>query len=267
MKIVEATRIVQNSVIGKLSYPTQSASVAMLHAGRSGSTVVGDLLNQHGEIFWDSEIFQNDRMHPLPGKVIRQLKKHPNVIIKLRRARTEKPIYGFETKFDHLDHLKMGIQSYIEQLRQAQFNYFIVLERKNYLRRIVSHFVGLANNRWHQKKDEKGKITQVKIDVETLCLGLHCQSLLAHLQDHDLMLAETKRLLHHDHLLWLTYEDDVMHNPKDAYQKICEFLGVKHNPVDVRYRRTNPYALSDIILNFEDVQKVLRHTPYAWMMD
>ncbi len=31
--------------------------VAMFHVGRSGSTVLGDLLDQHPDIFWDSEIY------------------------------------------------------------------------------------------------------------------------------------------------------------------------------------------------------------------
>ena len=64
---VNATQTLKSILSGNFSKPKQSKNIAMFHAGRSGSTVLGDLLNQNPQIFWDSEIFQPARMRPLPS--------------------------------------------------------------------------------------------------------------------------------------------------------------------------------------------------------
>ncbi|PJF28066.1 MAG: hypothetical protein CUN53_01670 [Phototrophicales bacterium] len=46
-----------NNTVGRLTAGRRLGIVAMLHLGRTGSTVLGDLLNQHPKILWDSEIY------------------------------------------------------------------------------------------------------------------------------------------------------------------------------------------------------------------
>ena len=50
-----------NGISGRLLSPFNSqfrlGNAAMFHIGRSGSTVVSDLLERHPKIFWDRELF------------------------------------------------------------------------------------------------------------------------------------------------------------------------------------------------------------------
>jgi hypothetical protein len=53
-----AWRLPQRMLLKPLLERMRPGNVMMFHAGRSGSTVLGDLLGQHPRVFWDSEIFQ-----------------------------------------------------------------------------------------------------------------------------------------------------------------------------------------------------------------
>ncbi|MEM7335628.1 MAG: hypothetical protein AAF490_26355 [Chloroflexota bacterium] len=239
--------------------------VAMLHGGRSGSTVLGDLLNQHDSIFWDSEIYQNARMRPLPNTIIKQLKRFPRALISARRFRTQRPIYGFETKFQHLYAVGMDLSSYVQALETINFSHFVILERKNYLRRITSHLVAYNNKTWHQKK--KGKVTQIHVNLERLKIGWRQVSLLEHLNIIEQEIEDALKILSNRNVLHLTYEDDISGNPQIAFNKMCDFIGLEKPEVNVSYRKTNPYHLSTIITNFDEVKEALEPTKFAWMLD
>jgi hypothetical protein len=67
-------------------------------------------------------------------------------------------------------------------------------------------------------------------------------------------------------VLDLTYEDDVAADPVRAYRRICYFLGVKNEPVEIRYGRTTPQKLTEIIENFDEVKAALAGTEFEWML-
>lgn len=48
---------------------------------------------------------------------------------------------------------------------------------------------------------------------------------------------------------------------------MCRFLGIAPAPVGVRYARTNPFPLRELLLNYEDVASSLRPTEHAWMLE
>lgn len=67
--------------------------------------------------------------------------------------------------------------------------------------------------------------------------------------------------------LHLVYEDDIEQSPKVAYEKVCEFLGVKAIEVEYRLQRLNPQPLSEIIENFDEVREYLSGTRYEAMLE
>ncbi|NEQ34055.1 MAG: hypothetical protein F6K04_24205 [Leptolyngbya sp. SIO4C5] len=83
--------------------------IAMLHYGRCGSTVLGDLLGQHPDIFWDSEVFE--RLYTQQLWESRWLKE-PLSLLRLRVGLawlTRRQCYGFETKCHPAYHLRKAI--------------------------------------------------------------------------------------------------------------------------------------------------------------
>jgi len=76
-----------------------------------------------------------------------------------------------------------------------------------------------------------------------------------------------RRLLMGRDVLDLTYEGDVAEDPRRAYRRICDFLGVNDEPVEIRYGRTTPQKLTEIIENFDEVKAALAGTEFEWMAE
>lgn len=256
-------------ISGLLLSPFRPGNVVTFHTGRSGSTVLGDLLNQHPNIFWDAEVYRPDRMErvsaKIPGYVARDYKR----FLRLRMMRAGKKIYGFETQLTQLKHvLNVKLSDYVEQLQNLKFHYFILLERRNYLRKIASAVIGNTTSQWHLRFREKAALTQVEVDVDNLRLRRDTapKPLLAHLQEQDESFHMLKEILNGQKVLHLTYEDDIAADPLVGYRRVCDFLGVAHREVEIRYNKTNPFNLTEIIINFDEVKAALRGTPFEWML-
>jgi hypothetical protein len=242
-------------------------NVAMFHTGRCGSTVLGNLLNQNPEISWTGEVFAN--MHKRYEKYSWR-KEKPLKILEILMYSRECPYFGFETKSMKEQHLRpqwidMNLIDYIDALCKLGFKHFIILKRRNYLRRVMSATVGFKSGIWHQKKDETNKPIQINIDINNFKIGNTSKQLLQHFHDLDQHYIELNSMLKEKDLLNLVYEDDIQDNPMDAYNKICDFLRIEPYPVEIRRRKTNPFKMSEVIQNLDEVKETLRNTKYEWM--
>lgn len=130
--------------------------VALFHIGRSGSTMLGDLLDQHSAIAWDGEIYEHafQRVERKTGPLFLSSDTSllelcmqpwsellpPDALeyLQERIALTQKSVYGFEVKFFHLRFFGMSLVDYVEGLKNLGFDAFVILKRRNLLRAIVS---------------------------------------------------------------------------------------------------------------------------------
>ena len=76
---------------------SKKGNIVLFHIGRSGSTLLGDMLNQNPHIYWDGEVYNNI------------LKKHQKLTINPFNYLNSKmyysgknKFYGFEVKFFHI---------------------------------------------------------------------------------------------------------------------------------------------------------------------
>ena len=240
--------------------------VAMLHPGRCGSTVLGNMLNAHTQISWAGEIFERYMGLEKYKKVNRFTEK----MIGMSRDESLSRIYGFETKYlpqYHLSYkcLNLSIENYITLLRNLGFSHFIILHRKNYLRRAISDQVGKQKGEWHSKEQSISP-TKVTIDINSFQAGVRKEPLLELFSSMDESLDRLKRSLQSNYLL-LTYEEDIQDDPRVGYRKVCEFLNVDDEVVDISLRRTNPFTYEQMVANFEEVKAYLKDTKYSWMLD
>ncbi|MEN8240250.1 MAG: hypothetical protein ABFR53_13740, partial [Actinomycetota bacterium] len=201
----------------------QRASLAMLHVGRCGSTVVGRMLSDHPDVFWDREIFEPHRRTELDEPV----DLPPNQLIRHRQAQT--PLhYGFETKYlqsHHLGRLGLTLPDYISILQGLGFNRFVALHRRNYLRRVVSGAIGRASGTWHRTRGSATTSASITLDPHKVPFGPRKPLLdvFAELSEGERALRE---LLPPSDTLWLTYEDDIERDPSIAYRRVCGLFGV-----------------------------------------
>jgi hypothetical protein len=232
--------------------------VAMFHVGRSGSRVLASLLDQHPHVFWDGEIYEPSHRLFRPGR-------DPLRLLDRRRRRAGRRWYGFEMKFFHTRLVGVPLPQFYEALCDRGFERFIVLRRRNTLRKVVSSIRLHAEKRSHRRPGQ-ATLERIVVDVDDVRIDRDRKPLIDYLEDYERQFAALDVLLEGRSTLRLTYEEDIADDPTRAYRRCCEFLGLEPHPVRVDYGRTNPFPLRDIVVNLGEVEEALRGSPFEWMV-
>lgn len=244
--------------------PANSAkhrNLAVIHRERCGSTVLGSLLDQNPNIFWDGEALERQVN---PSRWLRRQQgakgepgfKDLKSLMRFARNRT----YGFSLKGLH------GYQTterMVEELRRAGFDCFVILERRNVLRWLVSAEVGTRDKVWH--------IDPAKQRVlRTLAIPLYYsdgESLRQRLEALEQWYAQLRTCLEGSNVLNLAYEDHILSTPVNAYSQVCNFIGVEVTSAIIAHGVVNPFPLRKMILNFDEVKAHLSGSRFEWMLD
>lgn len=242
----------------------RKGNIVMFHNGRVGSTVLADLLNQHTKIQWDGEIFVKKTTYN------KHFKSAPLTYLKYKMYQNSNEFYGFELKSMPNQHLSKNIlnsnfEEFLETTKNYNFNFFINIKRKNYLKQYVSLLRVRQKNIRHTDKNLKSE--KITIDIENTNIGRYTANIIENfkiLDDYYLMVEKKLENLPH---LFLTYEEDILPNPQIAYEKICNFLKIQPEKTTVNLKRTNPFPLNQIIENYSEVEKALKGTKYEWMLN
>ena len=247
---------VNERVLGPLLSPWRKGQIALFHVGRSGSSVLASCLNQHSQIYWGGEIF---KFYYLDGPY------DPLDVLETERLRAGRCYFGFEVKPYHLHDTSHSLAGHIEALRRHGVEHFILLRRKNLLRKIVSSRIA-SKHRHHISSDENRKRMKAHMDLDGTFGKWEERSLLDNI---DKLAGDYETIsdsIEGDHVLELTYEDDIYESPLRAYRKIVDFLGEEREEVEVKLKKTNPFPLRELIANFEEVEDRLKGTEHEWML-
>lgn len=272
------TRKIKNKITSELSTrlagpvlsPFRKGGVVMFHIGRSGSTVLCDLLNQHPYVYWDREVYER-KLPPWKQIVkdipLKEISFDPVRYIQKRTKRSGRKYYGCEVKFFQLALVNLSQKDFIQATREFGFKHFIILERKNYLRAIVSSIILHQNNVIQVKAEKKSGIKKIHMDVNNVEIDRASKPLIRHLTEYTRDFNELKSLLAETGYLYLTYEDDIETSPITGYNKTCRFLEIQqHKPV-IERGKMNPFPLSETIVNFQEVETCLKGTDFEWMLN
>ena len=221
------------------------------------------MLAAHPEIHWDREVFEPWRRARLDVPE----DTGPADLIRMRYEAT--PLrYGFETKYLQAHHVgAMGLTpaSYITLLRELGFTKFVALHRRNYLRRIVSGAVARETGEWHRTDAPATRASSIHLDPERVPFGGHLPLLevMETLENGEALLREH---LPEGTSLWLWYEDDIARDPLVAYRKICDLYGVEPVHAAPDLHPSNPFPLSDMLENHDEIASTLAGTRFEWML-
>ena len=86
------------------------------------------------------------------------------------------------------------------------------------------------------------------------------------IREYQRQFEKLQELLTGRPVLSLTYENDIEKTPQHAYERTSAFLGIEAKNLDATYSRTNPFALQELITNFEEVREALKGTEVEWML-
>ena len=238
----------------------------MLHNGRCGSTVVGNLLAQNPNMHWASELYTPlfakwKKEHPnrFPLSEQKTIVEKPIEFLKNSISETTKPYYGFEIKPVQLAPIGFVTANFLSQSFLLNFTYFILIRRKNWLRSIVSERISAKTDVWHFYREDIAKLEKIHLPLNKP------EPLVERIEKKEIQMQEVETLLAGKNVLNLTYEDDIEQDPQKAYRSICEFVDMEATNASVTLSKTNPFPLKDIIENFAEVKAALHNTPYEWM--
>jgi hypothetical protein len=256
--------------------------VALLHNGRGGSTVLINLLTQSPELVSGAEPFlgyfgeYRERMRRL-GKFVdypwNRSEHHPHAPLEyLRQCLPKAPARHITSlKFYHLRGVDLAFERFLSAMPELGYTHVIFLNRANYLRKVVSCLVAEAKvAQGHQEAyfnptDTPAQKLMIRLDVDDVEVDSARRPLCEYFAEWDHDVATIRELLRERPHLELEYARDVCEDPRLACMAARAHLGVEQTPLRVNLHPTTPFALEDIIENYDEVAEHLHGSPWSWM--
>ncbi len=249
--------------------PLAEGHVLMIHTGRSGSTVLGKLLDQHPAIFWDGETLEKHfhRVSRKKGVGVNAMYGEPSLddAIALIRKRMSSLSggrhFGLEVQDYHLKMIGTDCEAFLGELRRLGFSKFVILTR-NPVRKLVSHVVATKRGQHHAQIGESVRREKVRINLDRVYVG-HCfVSVEEVLEQFDEFFGSFEKLLANEDALRLSYADHVEESPLVAYDAICRYLGLEPQQPAITLRKTTQRDLDEVIENYGEFKERMLATRF-----
>ncbi|HYO47814.1 MAG TPA: hypothetical protein VEY33_14110 [Gemmatimonadota bacterium] len=240
----------------------------ILNSGRCGSTVLLRMLDAHPRACSRGEVFH--RYDTIYGGCPRR----PDPLRYLERElrRVGRRHFVFSVHFLRAQHLRpdlldMQLEEFLRVVHGMGVNRIVLLERRNYLRIILSSYAGALREQWHVPALGESEVKSFVLDPDRVEFARTTLPLTAWLEEFERGYAEARGLVAAVSGLYLTYEEDVLPDPGIGHRKLCAVMGLPALDVEVSLRRSNPFPVREMLRNFEKVERHLRGTRFAWMLD
>ena len=204
--------------------------------GRSGSTVLENLICSTGYFCENGELLNTDRGEILyPIQYIRGLSKRrasENIIFHVK-------VYQLTRDRKH----PIDPAEFLNALCDDGWK-IIYLQRKNKVRHAISTIVALNLRRWEKYNDEE----------EHFSLKIDCNDFIDKVKER-FRFEEAERnalanIQHHE----VIYEDDL--EKSDTHQvtvnRILDYISLEHREAFTRLRKVNTQSLKDLIVNYDE---------------
>jgi hypothetical protein len=210
--------------------------------GRTGSTLLGDLLGSHPDVLFANEILSSP---------VRSTRLRTDWL----RWRHARHVVGFHVKIYQLTD-SQGIADPGAWLRRLHSRGWqvITLRRDNLLRHVLSNITAEAANRYDDRSGAPAPV-RLHVDPEHLLYWMG--------KREQVGLDEQRALVGVPHL-GLTYETDLQ-DPADwaaTTARVFAALGLASTPVSSTLSRLNSGGLADILENLDEIKSALTGTRY-----
>lgn len=244
----------------------KKGNVVIWHIGRCGSTVLSSVLNQHPNINCLGEVFNPLMDSKEQGKDIPDFESFFNNLINHEPSK----IRILEVKFlesQHLTIYNQKLSDLILKFKEIGYDKFVVLERRNYLKRMISHCVAQETKIYHIEKNERAMLHKIHINTQAIKVGKETKSLIEWFHVFGNSYVNLRSYLADEHYLELQYENDIQSDVKKAYHKVCSFINTESSTIEIPFARTNPFKMKDVIINFNEVKELLIRNGFSWMLE
>lgn len=212
--------------------------VVIFGQGRTGSTLLEDLIFNTGHFQKHGELFHKSRgqiLFPLPFiRGLAKRKPYQNFVCHVKiyqldrdRPRTEDPAHFLKTLHDS------GWK-------------IIYLSRRNSVKHVLSNYVHNARGASHKFNDNKEKI-ELQIDPE---------GFIKWVRQRERLTMEEKKALEGLEYIEVVYEDDLekqwMHQV--TVDRILDELSLERRKVKTRHKKVNSHSLDTLITNYRQFE-------------
>jgi len=235
-----------------------TAPFALVNFGRSGSTVIGDMLHQCPGVDWAYELFNPTVSQIGPGKGYERLRR------RLTAPRTNR--FGFEAVVEQIVAQGLTVADFVERASADGVGDWVLLTRRNLLRQHVSIMLAHESGRYHEQRTDFWRPTERRRLHLDVAKGAG-DWLVNHFRERVRDVEAVRTTLKDRHFFELVYEDDVERDPRQAIARLATFLRLPDYDPVVRYLPVEPYSLAETIGNYAEVAAVLEKTEFAWMLE
>lgn len=213
---------------------------------RSGSTLLRGFLNAHPKVDCRNELLTS--WVPWP-------ETYCEAHSRLSRA----PVYGCKVFVHHLidDQGVEDIRGFLAGVQRRGFQ-LVYLRRENLIRHALSNFLRKRTGVTHAQ-ESLPDLEAFKLDIARFVRHLHVRDRFWNVADEAISDLE-----HHA----LSYERDLV--DPDGHQhtanEVFRFLGLEPVSVQARLRRINDRRLTELIQNYEELERALAGGPFErWL--
>jgi LPS sulfotransferase NodH len=225
------------------------AKFVLFAQGRTGSTLLGDLLRSHPEIYFADELLSS----PV---------RSPRFASARTRWRHARHAVGFHVKIYQLSDVQ-GITDAGGWLRGMHGHGWrvIALRRENLLRQVLSNMTAQVTNRYEDRSREN-EFVRVRpyVDPDELLHWIGVRAAVG---------ADEAAALDGVPHLPLTYEHDLQDSStwQPTMERAFAYLDLPPVQVATNLRRQNDGELSTLIANYDEVRRAVEPTEYARYLD
>lgn len=228
-----------------LRKPSPALRFALYTSGRSGSSLLVDLLDRHPNICCDGEILACKPRFPL---------LHVNAMAS--RVGGASVAYGFKVLTYQLFETKHVARSAGLLSRLVDESWTLIhLHRNNLLRQALSNVLARKSVFHHRREEGEWNFEPATVDPGEVQQWL--EFCIAYERDESRLLGALPRLD-------VVYERDLcdVHSQQATADRITAAMGLPRAVVATDFVRLTPDRLADAIANYEEVAAVLMRTPH-----
>jgi len=216
--------------------------------GRSGSSVLLDLIGSHPDVYCESEIFN--------CKVAARL-IWPKLYLEARADLSPRPVYGCKMKIYQMTD-DQGIEDPHQFMRDlhAEGWKVIHLVREDLFRKALSLVVAETRGQFLDRRAAGAGVETIAVDPVQLVEAM---------QDRRRADEAEHAALEGIPNLRVTYERDLLDaaNHQAVSDRVLAYLDLESAPVETRYVKTSRARVSDYISNYAEVRAHVTQTEFA----
>lgn len=239
------TRTVQRTYYRLFGHRVDQRFVIVGNA-RTGSNFLLDGLGTSPVIRMYHEIFASHNR-----EVGKDFEKVLSILYQYESKATE--LVGCKVFYNHLTDEEWRKLAALPELKVVH------LTRQNRLRTVISLEIAFKTGHWTNSGNSTGpREKRVTLDPQVL---------IQRLEQIEAGEALTRKRFYDRPVLEIVYED-LVQSPKDVFTAVGDFLGVGGiDPGKIRLKRQNPEPLSELIVNGDQVEAVLKNSRFAEFLD